>query len=372
MHHEFHDFSSIDHNAAAVTGQTAPMFSAAYLPDGSFAPEWDCGPVGGDTGFSCISPGTVADEVGGAHALAQAPWLYANQAYVAAGDTMSQDAAVARSTGSCFDPSFQWHPPTPMEQIFPSPTQSSYCSPSPASAHSPQYSRHNSYSSFSPATMEAAAEQARFDALQQPVPYQAMNTATATTDSAAGAMSPAMTPSPRDISTAHAHHASSKGTRKRSPTGHQPSPARRAPQQAGEQPAAGSRAQGQQQHQERRPKAQSQGLTGPHKPRPKQSVPRTRNRDSANKCRAKSKLAEEQLKLSEEEMTTRNEKLTAEARQLRDEVLVLKSELLAHGRCDDELIQQYLAIEASKVSSSGSAAPMQQQQHQNRSHGHHF
>ncbi|KAH8769159.1 hypothetical protein F5883DRAFT_65726 [Diaporthe sp. PMI_573] len=79
--------------------------------------------------------------------------------------------------------------------------------------------------------------------------------------------------------------------------------------------------------------------------------PRARNREAANRCRAKSKVAVAELEATERAMDAENQALTHTARTLRDEVLTLKNELLMHGNCDDGLIQQYLVNSARMVGS---------------------
>jgi hypothetical protein len=71
-------------------------------------------------------------------------------------------------------------------------------------------------------------------------------------------------------------------------------------------------------------------------------------------------------------MSPEHRELSATARGLRDEVLMLKNALLAHGICDDSLIQQYLTGQACKVGSGSGTMPIQHQhQHQHQSHGRH-
>lgn len=106
---------------------------------------------------------------------------------------------------------------------------------------------------------------------------------------------------------------------------------------------------------------------------PPQPDPRARNREAANRCRAKSKVAVAELEATERAMGAEHHALTQTARSLRDEVLQLKNQLLMHGNCDDEVIQQYLANSARLVGSGvlgvpalaggggGGGPPMQQQ-----------
>ncbi|KAH8753306.1 hypothetical protein F5883DRAFT_432404 [Diaporthe sp. PMI_573] len=93
-----------------------------------------------------------------------------------------------------------------------------------------------------------------------------------------------------------------------------------------------------------------------------------RSRVAANKCRAKSKQAVADLESTERAMSSAHLELSATARDLRDEVLQLKTALLAHGNCDDSLIQQYLINQARRVG-YGTAQRLQlqhQHQHQQR------
>lgn len=85
--------------------------------------------------------------------------------------------------------------------------------------------------------------------------------------------------------------------------------------------------------------------------------PRARNREAANRCRAKSKVAAAELEATERALGCEHEALTLTARSLRDEVLALKTELLMHGNCDDELIQRYL-INSARVVGSGAAGTL--------------
>lgn len=333
---------------------------------------------------------SVGDSMGGtmpaAHSMSQ---------YVAAEDSMG---------GSYESPS--WPPPL-MGQISPSPSQSSYQVSSLASGSGAQFSRHNSCSSL-PASRAAAIEQTRLDARFQPVPDQAVSpgetqlpsggavanggshtlanfssstdrktaspwrntknqtiTATTTTDCNAGTVSPAMTPSPKDSNPGRSQQTASRNAR--GPSDHRPrkasalpAPARTAKQKKTATTAAAAppgRGQGQQQAQ----------LQPTPAPQPKPAPHRVRNREAANKCRAKSKLAVADLESTEREMGSEHRELSATARGLRDEVLLLKNELLAHGNCDDSLIQQYLTYQARLVGAGGPVLD-RHQQHQRYQH----
>ncbi|KKY36559.1 putative transcription factor atf21 [Diaporthe ampelina] len=90
-------------------------------------------------------------------------------------------------------------------------------------------------------------------------------------------------------------------------------------------------------------------------PPPQQADHRARNREAANRCRAKGKVAVAELEATERAMSTEHEALARTARSLRDEVLALKNQLLMHGNCDDDVIQQYLANSARMVGSGAAA-----------------
>ncbi|KKY32755.1 putative transcription factor atf21 [Diaporthe ampelina] len=102
----------------------------------------------------------------------------------------------------------------------------------------------------------------------------------------------------------------------------------------------------QRQRQKRNPPGEDQGPQAQEQPPPAQ---RRRNRAAATKCRAKAKLAAADLEASERAMSSEHHRLSAMARDLRDELLQLKHELLAHGKCGDVHIQQYLARQARVV-----------------------
>lgn len=93
--------------------------------------------------------------------------------------------------------------------------------------------------------------------------------------------------------------------------------------------------------------------TGPpaYQAQPAQPDPRARNREAANRCRAKSKVAVAELEATERAMGAEHQSLTLTARSLRNEVLALKNQLLMHGNCGDDLIQQYLTNSARLVGS---------------------
>lgn len=279
-------------------------------------------------------------------------------------------------------------PPPPMGQISPSPSQSSHYDSSSASGCAPQLSRHNNGCSSLPASRAAAVEQAPFDARYRHVPEQLVSpvdgpmtpggagangglhtfteslssadsqttrtprrntknqtiTTTTTKDYNAGTLSPAATPSPTDGTAATAalyqqpaSHSAHRTTRD---------------QQKPKRSSWNTKHVTAQQKQEKPGQGQ--------KPQPTQ---RARNREAANKCRAKTKLAVADLESTERAMSTENRELSATARGLRDEVLRLKNALLSHANCDDDLIQRYLTNQARMVGGGAGVAHQQKIQH---------
>lgn len=410
---DFYDFSNAGHNAAAAVGaagggcgvaggQAPPDFSEMGHVEGGYPPSWDYGPDDLDLSFPPTPPGIVRGEE--AHVLQpQVPWDREAQAYpammgsstMAMASPMSQYHQPEEPMGGSYGP--RGWPPPPMGQISPSPSQSSYHASSPASA-GPQFSRHNSVSSLA-----AAVDQTRFDVRFRPVPDQtgsadegqptavgtvvnnglypgaepssyagqmtrprtktrsqrattAMTMTTgATTDYNAGTLSPAITPSPKDAIAAVPYQSVSQSASRatdqqqtpKSSGKKAPAPGRRiAPQKPGTAAKQGQAKQAQPQPQD--------------EARPAPPTQRTRNRDAANKCRAKTKLAVADLESTERAMSTEHRELAATARGLRDEVLLLKNELLAHGNCDDSLIRQYLTNQARMV---GNGPILQLHQH---------
>lgn len=322
-------------------------------------------------------------------------------------ESMFQHALAEDSTNGCYD-SLRWPYQPPMGQISPSPSQGSYYISSPASAAGAHFSRHNSCSSLLAARV-SALEQTRFDARFHPVPDQAVspgearpapggsqtgadsystgqtmrqwgdphskNTATMTTtarDHDAGTVSPAMTPSPRDSIAAIASRPATKSAR--NPSTQQSSrtnkrkdnpvpPAQQTPKQ--KQSEAGGRSQShRQQEHSSQAGTRAKGQAAAEAAAAAQAPVRHRNRDAANKCRAKTKKAAADLESTERAMSTEHRELSAVARVLRDEVLMLKNELLAHGSCDDDLIQQYLTAQARRVGYGTAQSQAQQQQQQ--------
>lgn len=421
---EFYDFGSDVHGAAAAAacgggdgvvgggagGQLPPDFSAMAQTEGGYPPGWDYGLV--DVELPCGLPQDLIEGEGEGHQpqlqpQPQVPWDFAAQAYPAmmgGQGTMPMDGPMAHYApgeepmggGGCYEPLLGWRPP-PLGQISPSPSQSSYHASSPAAS---QFSRHNSCSSLT-ASMAAAVEQARFDARfqpehtreqalspgaeqqqqqQQPLPYdgqrgpaprrnarnQAVAAATGTTDYSTGAVTPAFTPSPKDSSSAAAVPSRQQGAQ----GARHPPPDQKAQKSSGKRapPAAGQAAQKKKQHQQQQQQQETQPET---QPPPAPSAQRTRNRAAANKCRAKTKLAVADLESTERAMSTEHRELSATARGLRDEVLLLKNELLAHGNCDDVLIQQYLTNQARMVGSAAAAAAAEAGDHQQHHRLHH-
>lgn len=89
--------------------------------------------------------------------------------------------------------------------------------------------------------------------------------------------------------------------------------------------------------------------TAPHAPHLTASDHRARNRTAATKCRAKAKLAANELETTERDSESRHRRLSAQATGLQNEVLALKNEVLRHGNCDSKIIQEYLSNAARRV-----------------------
>lgn len=101
----------------------------------------------------------------------------------------------------------------------------------------------------------------------------------------------------------------------------------------------------------------------PPPPQPQPQALRERNRAAANKCRRKSKAVVADLEATERDLADEHRQLSQAAGSLREEVLALKSALLAHGHCEDEVIQQYFANSARLVGSSQGQASQHQRSH---------
>lgn len=394
IYNDFSDLSNAGETAAAAPGERGgePVhgFSTMSQTAGAFPHNWYYG-MGDFELFLPPSPPDIVRGEQGQGPPPQVPWECRTQAYPA---LMGGTVAMANSISRYFpaDESMDGYyeqakwPPPPMGQISPSPSQSSHYDSSPASGCGPQFPRHNGCSSI-PASRAAAVEESPFDARFRPVPEQLVSpgdgpmtpggtragggshiftesrssagsqttrpprrnaknqtitTTTTTTDYNAGTLSPAATPSPKDGTAAAAAAAAL----------YQPAPhsAHRTRGQHTPRRSSGNSRPTAQQKQEERP-----GLD----PRPTQ---RARNREAANKCRAKTKLAVVDLESTEAAMSAENRELSATARGLRDEVLRLKNELLSHANCDDDLIQRYLTNQARMVGGGGAVAQQQQQQ----------
>lgn len=396
IYHGFCDLSNAGDSAAAAPGegggQPLADFSAVSQSEGGFPHGWYYGMDDAGLFIPRSPPGFVRGEEGQGLAP-QVPWECRAQAYpalmggpVAMASPTSQYFPAEESMDGYYEP-VEW-PPPPVGQISPSPSQSSHYDSSPASGCGPQFSRHTGRSSL-PASRAAAVEQSRFDARCRPVSDQVVSsgdgpltpggtvangglhiftgslssaddqttrsprrktknqtttTMTATTDYNAGTLSPAATPSPKDgtAATAALYQPLSHSARR--------TPDQQIPKSSGntrDAPQPGRRPTAQQKH--------KQGQKSP-------PTQRARNREAANKCRAKTKLAVADLEETERAMSTEHRELSATARGLRDEVLQLKNVLLAHGNCDDSLIQQYLTNQARMVGGGGGAAPQQHRQ----------
>lgn len=94
----------------------------------------------------------------------------------------------------------------------------------------------------------------------------------------------------------------------------------------------------------------------PPPPPPKPDMQRQRNRKAATKCRAKTKQAAVELEQKERALASEHMELSTTVKQLREEVLALKSELLVHGKCDSEVIQEYLQKAAREIGAGSAKA----------------
>ncbi|KAF7539938.1 hypothetical protein G7054_g1729 [Neopestalotiopsis clavispora] len=77
---------------------------------------------------------------------------------------------------------------------------------------------------------------------------------------------------------------------------------------------------------------------------------RERNRTAAAKCRAKGKVAEEELKETQRIERDRNMALRATVEELNNESIMLKHELLCHADCNHPMINKYLSRAAEQIS----------------------
>lgn len=391
---ELYDASGMDYTAAGrATDQPPPVASATNKVDVANSAGWDYSMFDVKMPYPPLSPEAV--QGGGNVPNPQGPWNYGTQVYPALiestfgdtlgiassmsqyvsvepsmADSMSLRVAGKESTNGWYD-SLGWLQPPPMGQISPSPSQSSYHTSSPASGAGPHYSRHNSCSSL-PAAMVAALDQNRFDARFQPYADQAVSPGEERL-TPGGWGKGAGSFFPGDTNTAMSSHPASQsprnpsyqrtsktiGSKRKSPL-----PAQQTIKQ--EQDEADVRPPGkQQQHQQKKSEIGSQAQAKVESQTIKPMV-RHRNRDAANKCRAKTKRAVANLESTERAMSAEHRDLSATARGLRDEVLMLKTELLAHGSCDDALIQRYLMNQARRFGYDTEAEAQQrgQQQHQ--------
>lgn len=393
-------------------GQHPPDFSAMCQTEGDYPPGWDYGLLDGELPFA--SP---QDLIGGEgpQRQPQAPWGdYAAQTYPVM--TGGQGAAASdghaahylpgeeEPAGGCYEPPpVGWWRPPPLGQISPSPSQSSYYASSPASAGGAQFSRHNSCSSLPASSVAAAVEQARLGARFQPAREQALSpgdrqpnppgkaaaqgsnpgaepssspstgqrpgprgsardqataaaaTRRSTTDYSAGTVTPAFTPSPKDSAAAAIPHRQQAPQSARHPPDQQQAPKSSSGKRAPPPPPARQAAQKKKKQQAETAQG-GQAQQAQQQAQPAAPAQRARNRTAANKCRAKTKLAVADLESTERAMGAEHRELSATARGLRDEVLLLKNELLAHGGCDDALIQQYLTNQA-RIVGGGAVLP---------------
>lgn len=410
--------------AAAANGQLSAEFSATCEVDCGYPPlSWDAGLFKSDLSLPLNSPGT-ADPGEGLGLESPGPWDGGIQLYpdlmsgsmamtystspqisveedlsrtyniprhdtVAVADSMPQYVPVEEPQGGRSD-SFKWPPPQapPKGQISPSPSQSSYyTTSSPANrGGAPHSSKHNSCSSL-PTLKISALNSVRPELRPRPVSVQALSpdearpspagtvaskwpdpsrasstsaqnytsSATTTTDYSVGIVSPAMTPSPRNRTTTFADQPAPRAQAARHESDLDSSP-----------PKTNRLLKPKTAAPTQKKKQQQDTTEGQAQQQPPQSAPQARRyRETVNRSRAKSRQAAVELEASERALRSENRELSATARGLRDEVLKLKNELLAHGNCDDPLIQQYLTSQARKV---GYGAAQQAQEAQKRLH----
>lgn len=88
---------------------------------------------------------------------------------------------------------------------------------------------------------------------------------------------------------------------------------------------------------------------GSHRKSLPKSAKRERNRTAAAKCRAKNKVAEQDLQEIQHVERVRNVQLRAIADELNNESLMLKYELLSHSSCDHPIINKYLSRTAEQI-----------------------
>lgn len=94
------------------------------------------------------------------------------------------------------------------------------------------------------------------------------------------------------------------------------------------------------------PVSHSSPLTAISSPEDEITLPQRRRRDknrvAAARCRKKAKVKTGELQQLYQGLYHKNEILQTEMKELREEVLSLKVDILAHGRCDSVVIQQYI------------------------------
>lgn len=419
---ESYDLNNSGPATAAAHGQSSPKFSATREADCGYPPlSWDSGLFDPELSLPLNSPGTAPGEGPGLESpgpwdsgvqpypdlmsgsmattdptsqhipVEDLSWTYYTPSHdkVAMANSMPQYAPVEEPPGGRSD-SVKWPPPQvpPKGQISPSTSQSSYYT-SPASHGGAHPSRNDSCSSI-PALKISALGNTRPDARLRPVPGQALlsspdearpspagivasigpytsrgssasaqnhssSATTTTTEYSEGIVSPAMTPSPRNRTATFADQPS-----RHLLAHHEPDQQKHAKTNTEPKALAPKQTVTQKKQQDAEGQAQQQQQQQP-------SSPGRRNRGTANKSRAKSRQAAADLESTERVLRSENRELSAAARGLRDEVLKLKNELLAHGKCDDPLIQQYLTSQARRV---GYGAAQQAQQAEQRLHQH--
>ncbi|KAG8162429.1 hypothetical protein KVR01_008194 [Diaporthe batatas] len=329
-------------------------------------------------------PARTDTTMGDTLAMADPAFEYTSVEQPAVADTVSHHAVGLQLTHG-YQGWLECPQTPPMGQMSPLPSQSSHYTSSPVSGAGLNYSRDSSCSSLTTSRVPIL-DQTRLDARFKPVPDQALSPqegklppggprtgadayagqatrqwgylqgqtikkiTTGTTDHDAGTVSPVTTPSPGNTNTATSSQPATQNVRP--PLDHRtPGTDKRK-----EKPLARTRQTTKQRQAEPASQAKGQAEAKPAEP-----TARHRNRDAANKCRAKTKKAVAELESTELAKRSEHRELSATARSLQDEVLGLKTELLAHGNCDDALIQQYLMNQARRVGQGVATAQHQRQ-----------
>ncbi|KAK2596579.1 hypothetical protein N8I77_013461 [Diaporthe amygdali] len=391
--HFYPEFSSAhDLNGASnimIADSPPAQLSGVFQANGGHSYAWNQSLI--NAGQFALAPGP--DGSGGNGLQPQTPWGQDGctnptmmDGTVSMASPMVQYVPMESMPGdSCYGP-LQW-PISPMEQIPPSPCQSSQHTPSPSRGTGPYFSRNNSYpflpisradaqfeplASYGPsqggdpmskakATGQKLASKDRAPSSARQKLRSRRNTGSdSTTHYNEGSLvSPAVTPPTKNsiivIPDSPASESDRRGANRQVASSDKTN-ASSVPQPSAKQERQQQQASGQD-------KNQSRGQTRKQtRPPPTPPMKQARNRAAATKCRAKTKLAVADLAATEKAMREQHEQLSMTARNLRDEVLRLKNELLTHGKCNDTLIQQYLINQARMVGVGNSVLHHNQQQ----------